>query len=78
MCSSDLGQFSAYERDVFADAEESDRKRIKDYWWMPFGRFKGQSFGKIPVWYLKSILPHCRDENLAGNIRRHLMKRASA
>ena len=72
------GQFSAYERDVFADAEESDRKRIKDYWWMPFGRFKGQSFGKIPVWYLKSILPHCRDENLAGNIRRHLMKRASA
>lgn len=72
------GEYAAYERDVYADAEESDRKRVKDYWWMPFGRYKGQSFKKIPTWYLKSILPHCRDQNLAGNIRRHLMSRASA
>lgn len=69
------GEFSAYERDIHADAEKPESRRIKDYWWMPFGRFKGRSFKQIPTWYLRSILPHCRDENLAGNIRRHLLSR---
>lgn len=69
------GEYSAYERSVHADAEKPESRRIKDYWWMPFGRFKGRSFKNIPVWYLRSILPHCRDENLAGNIRRHLLNR---
>lgn len=69
------GEYSAYERSIHAQAEKPESKRVKDYWWMPFGRFKGRSFKNIPVWYLRSILPHCRDENLAGNIRRHLRSR---
>lgn len=67
--------FTAYERSVYADAEAPERRGRPDYWWMPFGRYRGRSFGKIPAWYLKSILPHCKDEGLRRNITRHLANR---
>lgn len=67
--------FTAYERSVYADAEKPERRGKPDYWWMPFGRYKGRSFGKIPAWYLKSILPHCKDDGLRRNITRHLANR---
>lgn len=69
------GQVVAYERDAFADAETAHRKKIRDYWWMPYGRFKGRGFRQIHAqapWYLRSILPHVRDEGLARNIRKFL------
>jgi superfamily II DNA or RNA helicase len=69
------GKVSAYERDPFADAETGHRKRVRDYWWMPYGRFKGRGFKAIHAeapWYLKSVLPHVRDEGLARNIRKFL------
>ena len=69
------GQVVAYERDTFADAEGRNYRRIKDYWWMPYGRFKGRGFKQIhgeAPWYLRSILPHVKDEGLARNIRKFL------
>lgn len=69
------GKVVAYERDTFADAEGRTHKRIKDYWWMPYGRFKGRGFRQIhqqAPWYLRSILPHIKDEGLARNIRKFL------
>lgn len=69
-------EMSAYERSIHADAEAPEGRRVKDYWWMPFGRFSGRPFKKIPIWYLRSILPHCRDQNLAANIRKYLSKQA--
>lgn len=69
------GQVVAYERDTFADAEGRTHKKIKDYWWMPYGRFKGRGFRQIhkeAPWYLRSILPHVKDEGLARNIRKFL------
>lgn len=70
------GRFSAYERSIHADAEQQDRKKVTDYWWMPYGRFKGRSFKNIPVWYLRSILPHVKHEGLARNIRKFLSVRS--
>jgi superfamily II DNA or RNA helicase len=67
--------FTAYERSVFADAEKPERGGKPDYWWMPFGKYRGRSFGKIPTWYLRSIMPHCKDEGLRRNISRHLANR---
>jgi type I site-specific restriction endonuclease len=72
------GQIVAYERDTFADAETSHRKKIIDFWWMPYGRFKGRGFAKIHAeapWYLPSVLPHVKDQNLARNIRKFLSAR---
>jgi type I site-specific restriction endonuclease len=69
------GRVVAYERDTFADAETAHRKKIKDYWWMPYGRFRGRGFRQIhqqAPWYLRSILPHIKDEGLARNIRKFL------
>ena len=69
------GTVRAYERDALADAEKGRGKRVYDPWWMPYGRFKGRSFKKIhqeAPWYLRSILPHVKDETLARNMRRFL------
>ena len=69
------GQVVAYERDTFADAEGRTFRKVRDYWWMPYGRFKGRGFKQIhqqAPWYLRSILPHVRDEGLARNIRKFL------
>ena len=69
------GTFSAYERDVFADAEKPERNRVKDFWWMPYGRYKGRGFKAIHAeapWYLPYIVRHVRDPGLARNIRRFL------
>lgn len=70
------GTITAYERDVTADAEKKGGgTRVKDYWWMPYGRFKGRGFRTIHAqapWYLRSILPHVKDEGLARNIRKFL------
>lgn len=72
------GNVTAYERDAFADAEGRPRgERAKDYWWMPFGRFKGRGFKQIHAqcqWYLPYMLKkgRIRDENLARNIRKFL------
>ena len=74
------GRVTAYERDTFADAEDTTaRRRATDYWWMPYGRFKGRRFKAIHAeapWYLRSILPHVKDQNLARNIRRFLSGRS--
>ena len=74
------GRVTAYERDTFADAEDAKaRRRATDYWWMPYGRFKGRRFKAIHAeapWYLRSILPHVKDQNLARNIRRFLSGRS--
>lgn len=69
---------TAYERSITADAESPDRRRVKDYWWMPYGRHRGRGFKKIheaDPHYLPAILPHIRDEGLARNIRRFLSTR---
>ena len=75
------GRVVAYERDALADAEgKRGGKRTKDYWWMPYGRFKGRGFKQIhreAPWYLPSVLPHVRDEGLARNIRKFLAGRRS-
>jgi len=74
------GTVTAYERDALADAEgRPTKRRTTDYWWMPYGRFKGRGFKQIhqqAPWYLRSILPHVRDEGLARNIRRFLAGRS--
>lgn len=67
----------AYERDPLSDSEARPRKKVTDFWWMPYGRYKGRSFSKIPRWYLETILPHVRDEGLARNIRRFLYSRSA-
>ena len=73
------GRVVAYERDALADAEgKPNARRTTDYWWMPYGRFKGRGFKQIHAqapWYLRSILPHVRDEGLARNIRKFLSSR---
>jgi superfamily II DNA or RNA helicase len=75
------GRIVAYERDALADAEEKrgswNRDRTQDYWWMPFGRFKGRGFKAIHAecpWYLPWMLKkeRIKSENLARNIRRFL------
>lgn len=67
------GTVVAYERDPLADAEtKGGGKRVRDYWWMPYGKYKGRAFSKIPRRYLEVLLPHVRDEGLARNIRRYL------
>ena len=69
------GTVTAYERDTFADAESPNRKKVTDYWWMPYGRFKGRGFRQIhreAPWYLPSVLPHVKDEGLRRNIRKFL------
>ena len=69
------GTVKAYERDTFADAEVAHRKKVTDYWWMPYGRFKGRGFKAIHAqapWYLPSVLPHVKDEGLKRNIRKFL------
>jgi len=75
------GRVVAYERDALADAEgKRGGKRAKDYWWMPYGRFRGRGFRQIhqqAPWYLPSVLPHVRDEGLARNIRKFLAGRRS-
>jgi superfamily II DNA or RNA helicase len=72
------GVVRAYRRDPMADAERGPgAKRPKDYWWMPYGRYKGRGFSKIPRSYLEALLPHVRDANLARNIRTHLRRRDS-
>lgn len=71
------GRVVAYDRDPLADAEKGGGKRAYDPWWMPFGRFKGKSFKKIhqeAPWYLRSILPHIKDDRLGRNIRSFLHK----
>ena len=66
---------ATYERDPMADAEgKGGGKRAVDYWWMPYGRYKGRQFSKIPRGYLTAILPHVKQENLSRNIRRHLSR----
>ena len=74
------GTVTAYERDAMADAEgRPGTRRTTDYWWMPYGRFKGRGFKQIhqqAPWYLRSILPHVRDEGLARNIRKFLAGRS--
>lgn len=72
------GQVVAYERDTFADAETNHRKKVVDFWWMPYGRFKGRGFKAIHAeapWYLPSVLPHVKNEGLARNIRKFLSAR---
>jgi superfamily II DNA or RNA helicase len=69
------GDVSAYERDTFADAEVRHQRKVKEYWWMPYGKFRGRGFKQIhqqAPWYLRSILPHVKDEGLARNIRKFL------
>lgn len=70
---------TAYERDALADSEAPARgkKGAQDYWWMPYGRFKGRGFRQIhneAPWYLRSVLPHVKSPTLARNIRRFLSK----
>lgn len=75
------GRVVAYERDALADAEDKKggRERTQDYWWMPFGRFKGRGFKAIHAecpWYLPYMLKkeRIKSETLARNIRRFLAK----
>jgi superfamily II DNA or RNA helicase len=76
------GSITAYERDTFADAEGRPRgERAVDFWWMPFGRFKGRGFKAIHSecpWYLPYMLKKGRitNENLARNIRKFLSVRS--
>ena len=65
---------STYERDPMAYAEGGGGKRVVDYWWMPYGKYRGRSFSKIPSGYLRALLPHVRQESLARNIRKHLSR----
>jgi superfamily II DNA or RNA helicase len=75
------GTVTAYERDTFADAEGRPRSdRAVDFWWMPFGRFKGRGFKQIHAeapWYLPYMIKNDRikNENLARNIRKFLSNR---
>lgn len=73
------GRVVAYERDALADAEDTkgERERKQDYWWMPFGRFKGRGFKQIHrecPWYLPYMLKkeRIKSEDLARNVRRFL------
>jgi superfamily II DNA or RNA helicase len=72
------GTVTAYERETFADAEGRPRsERATDFWWMPFGRFKGRGFKAIHAecpWYLPYMIKKGRitNENLARNIRKFL------
>lgn len=73
------GKVVAYERDAFADAETNHRRKVHDFWWMPFGRFKGRGFRQIHnecPWYLPYMLKKGRitNEDLARNIRKFLSK----
>ena len=66
---------ATYERDPMADAEgRGGGKRAIEYLWMPYGRYKGRSFSKIPRGYLSAILPHVKQESLSRNIRKHLSR----
>lgn len=74
------GTVRAYERDTFADAETIHRKKVHDFWWMPFGRFKGRGFKAIHAeapWYLPYMIKKgaIKNEDLARNIRKFLSNR---
>lgn len=67
------GSVVAYERSVTDETESrGGGKRAVEYWWMPFGKYKGRAFSKVPRQYLEALLPHCKHEGLARNIRRYL------
>ena len=67
---------SAYERDISAPTESRGDRRTaaREYRWMPFGRYRGKPFTKIPRQYLSALLPHCRDKALSESIRRFLSR----
>lgn len=67
------GEVVAYRREVDAEVEtRGGGKRVTDYWWMPYGKYKGRKFSAIPRRYLEVLLPHVKDAGLARNIKRYL------
>ncbi len=69
------GKVVAYQRDVTAEEESrGGGKRAVDYWWMPFGKYKGRAFSKVPRGYLTALLPHVKTPSLERNIRTYLNK----
>jgi superfamily II DNA or RNA helicase len=67
------GEVVAYRREITADEERlGGGRRTTDYWWMPYGKYKGRKFSAIPRRYLEVLLPYVKDEGLARNIRRYL------
>jgi superfamily II DNA or RNA helicase len=72
------GEVVAYRREVTAEEERlGGGKRTKEYWWMPYGKYKGRKFSAIPRRYLEVLLPHVKDEGLSRNIRRYLSSQKS-
>jgi superfamily II DNA or RNA helicase len=42
------GDYAAYERSIRADAEVGRGEKVLDRWYMPYGKYKGKKFSKIP------------------------------
>jgi hypothetical protein len=53
------GEFSVYERDVFADVELPDR-RGRGYSVMLWGKYKREPFHKVPTHYIQWTLENCK------------------
>ena len=70
------GEVVAYRRHIEEGVEGGSGKKVTDFWWMPYGKYKGRGFSKIPRRYLEVLLPHVRDQGLARNIRKFLAPKA--
>ena len=59
------GSFTNYERSVYASAEQRDPK-TRQWFVMPFGKYKGKRFRDIPTGYLRWAL---RETKMRGALR---------
>ena len=63
--------YSAYERSIRADAEVGRGEKVLDRWYMPYGRYRGQGFSKIPTGALEW---HAAAAKTPSDIRRNIRK----
>jgi len=64
-------EFSAYERSMRADAEGGRGERVLDRWYMPYGKYRGRGFSKIPVGALEW---HASAPKTPPDIKRNIRK----
>lgn len=69
------GDYSAYERSIRADAEVGRGDKVLDRWYMPYGKYRGKRFSKIPTGALEwHLLNPKTPPDIARNIDRYLHK----